>query len=167
MVVEAKNRNAINMIESLVQEDGAVSATCGLLSVGSEPQIRSCAVEPIDFADFIVDMVDGDRWLDSPFLIGLFQNSLSSVERIAARMRIDHAIRLHEWEQEHQEEQEEQSECEQPIDESKFEQLVAGLSGLGFSKRDVQKYTTSVRGRSESLQDLLVEGIRELNRSLS
>lgn len=172
MLVEAENRNAVHVLESLVQTDGSVSPTCGLVSVSSaRPQVRSTAVDEVTFVDFMIDMVQADRWLDSPFLIGLFQNALSSVDRAIADMKVDQAIRLHEWEKERAQSAEPEveapvEEAEEPADD-KLTQLQSGLSGLGFAKRDVQNFVLSVKHSAEPLQALLMEGIRTLNRGVS
>lgn len=166
MMVEAENHHAVHMLESLMERDGTVSATCGLLSVASDrPQIRSTMVEAVEYADFVIDMVEPARWLDSPFLIELFRQSLSEVDRINAEMKIDAAIRLHEWEEEQQEEAEiDESDNVVECDENKLNQLSAGLCGMGFLKHEVRKFVDSVRNRPDSVQSLLVEGIKQLNR---
>lgn len=176
MLVEASNGHAVHMIESLVQQDGSVSATCGLVLVSEEkPQMRSTTVQEVAYVHFIIDMVEADRWLDSPFLIGLFQHSLSGAEKVAASLKIDEAIREHQWRQQHEqpaeiESTEEAAELTGPapaVDEMKLDQLHAGLVGLGFAKRDVQNFVASVRDRTESVEELLMEGIKKLNRGLS
>ena len=170
MVVETENNNAVHMIESLVQQNGSVSNTCGLVAVSTHPpQIRSTIVREIGFVDFIIDMVDADRWLGSPFLISLFRQSLSDVDVAVANLKIDQAIRLHEWEQgrEQAKEMEEEATGILVQDPAKLEKLRAGLVGLGFSKHDVKVFTASVEDKSDSLQELLKEGIETLNRGLS
>lgn len=175
MTVEAENENAVQMMESLTQRDGSVSATCGLMMVDyRRPQVRSTTVETVVFSDFVIDMVDADRWLNSPYLASLFRKSLSGVERVTVGMKIDERIAEHEWRKSHPLAGSstpvvlvETPEVESPCDEVKMEQLHSGLIGLGFAKRDVQNFVTSVRARTEPLQDLVMEGIKKLNRGMS
>lgn len=169
LLVEAENRNAVHMIEAITQENGTVSATCGLVSVSAQqPQIRSSIMESVSFVDFMIDIVDSDRWLDSPFLIGLFQQSLSEVDRINADMKIESAMRLHEWEQAREQVKSESDEKLEPSVECNevMSQLGVGLRGLGFAKHDVERFVESVRDRKDSVQTLLTEGIKQLNRKL-
>jgi hypothetical protein len=173
MLVEAENCYAVQMLESLTEQDGSVSATCGLvMAAGRAPQVRSTAVEKITYTDFMLDMVAADRWLDSPFLIELFQKSLSDVDRMFASHKLDDAIRHHACRRDapasvSPESLAQTHEEKSTRDEREFEQLHAGLIGLGFQKRDVQSYVASVRERAEPIQMLLVEGISKLNRGLS
>jgi hypothetical protein len=171
LLVEAENKNAVHMIEAIVQENGTVSATCALVSVSTQqPQIRSSIIESVPFVDFMIDIVASDRWLNSPFLIGLFQQSLSEVDRINADMKIESAIRLYEWEQqvlEAREQLESGEQFETSVECSEtMDRLGAGLRGLGFAKHDVQKFVESVKDRTDSMQVLLTEGIKQLNGKL-
>jgi Holliday junction resolvasome RuvABC DNA-binding subunit len=103
-------------------------------------------------------------------LIGLFQQSLSEVDRINADMKIESAIRLYEWEQqvlEAREQLESGEQFETSVECSEtMDRLGAGLRGLGFAKHDVQKFVESVKDRTDSMQVLLTEGIKQLNGKL-
>jgi len=173
LMVKAHNEHAVHMIESLVQRDGSVSDTCALMSMSAEePLTRSAAVEQMAFWDFIIEMVDADRWMPSPFLLSLFQKSLSEVQKAYVSRKMDEVIKRREF----AEQEEREAACQAPAvqapeapnaDAAMLEQLQSGLANLGFQKRDVQKFVESVRGRQEPLQVLLMEGIKQLNRGLS
>lgn len=171
LLVKAHNEHAVHMIESLVQRDGSVSDTCALMSMSAEePLARSAAVEQMAFWDFIIEMVDADRWMPSPFLLSLFQKSLSEVQKAYVSRKMDEVIKRREF----AEQEERAAACQadpeaqaSASDDASMEQLQSGLVNLGFQKKDVQRYVESVRGRQDSLQVLLVEGISKLNRGLS
>lgn len=159
-LVEAENGPAVHMIESLVQENGSVSNTCGLISSSpAEPLVRSASIERLDFVDFVVDIVDPSRWLDSPFLIETFRQSLSDVDVILAGMKIDLIIRQYEFEKEQKLQQEyDEIECEPGISPEKAAQLQAGLVGLGFQKSAVEKFVSSLDGE-QTMEDMMKAGI--------
>lgn len=166
MLVEAENAHAVNFLESILQKDGSVSDTCALLSVSAhEPQLRSRAVVEVLYVDFVLDMVDADKWLESPFLVEVWRKSLSDVDKAVASMKMDALILRRAHEQETAETAPQPETSQQ--DEAKLTQLQAGLTSLGFQKKDVQKFVESVSCRQESLQELLMEGIKTLNRGLS
>jgi hypothetical protein len=174
--VEAKNKNAIQFIESMVQNDGSVSNTCGLISTHTEkPIIRSTVVELIKFEDFVIDMVDKDRWMCSTNLVEKFNESLSTYERLSVETRVDQIKRIYNMEQNNKpkeivnfkppkvnlEEVLKESETHQ---NKKLEQIQSGLIGLGFDKKNVKKYISSIANSEKPTEILLMSGIEFLNK---
>jgi hypothetical protein len=157
MLVEAENVYAINFLESVVQVDGAVSDTCGLVSISSqEPQIRSIFLNEISYIDFVLDMVDANRWFESPFLVDIFQKSLSDVDKVVATMKMNALIRRQKRETQNKK-------VSQEPDTEKLSQLKSGLINLGFSKKDVKKFIESINDQTKSIRDLMAEGIGALS----
>lgn len=160
ILVEAENSYAVHLIEMLVYYDNSVSATCGLMSTYKEkPQVCPTSIQEMFFFDFMIDMVDPERWLDSPAATGLFEQSISRVDKVMIGIKFRSLMEA--YRQKKMEERINQSIEE----ERKFEQLNAGLIGLGFSDRKVREFVSSVRDRQDPLGELLTEGIDELNRS--
>lgn len=159
MFVTAENEMAINMLESLVANDGSVSNTCAVMSsCPGEMQIRSSAIERIAYTSFILDIVDVNRWIDSPFLAGLFVQSLSGVERATALLKINRELRRANR----------NTQSTTAPDENKLNEVQSGLIGLGFKKPHVQAFIASIRDKSgQSAQQLLLEGIQTLNQRAS
>jgi hypothetical protein len=176
LLVKAHNEHAVHMIESLVQQDGSVSDTCALISMSQqEPLTRSTALDQVAFWDFVLEIVDADRWMASPFLVSLFQDSLSEVQKAYVDRKMDEVMLRRQFAVQELElqlaEMQPAESCRLAEDSQRNDQLASqlqsGLANLGFNKRDVQKFVESVQDRDAPLQDLLLEGISQLNRGLS
>jgi hypothetical protein len=176
LVAEAKSQDGVHVMESIVSPDGIVSSTCSLMFVSSsEPQIRSTLVETVNMVDFIVDMVDSDKWFN-PVLVSMLQKYTSRVNNASSEIRMGRLAEFDKMKKakkmldrerelekklEQDENQKDPTECS---DSMKFDQLDASLRGLGFAKGDVRKFVDSVRTRNDPVKDLLIEGIDKLNR---
>lgn len=181
LLVEAKNAWAVQTLEIILAEDGAVSGTCSVLVVHRDCEsigIRAEIVQEVEWVDFMLDIVEHGRILANAVVSVAFRNSLTPEEQRYASKKIDAmnaAMRA----------QAVKKTARAPAvaglpkkvvpampdaspivctDEAEKIKLIGGLVHLGFKKQEVVRFVDSLGPRvgREKLEDLVRIGIQEL-----
>lgn len=169
--VEAKNRTAIQFLETIMGEDGAVSPTCVVLMINKEePVVRSRGLEEISYIDFVIEIVDHDRFLNSPLLIQIFQKSMTLGDRLRAGARLQRAIKIHAAKPEIVPVSMPETVTDagtDPVDLQKVSELEQALIGLGFKRPRAIKFVHSVTSEfgKTPIEDLLRRGVQVLSKA--
>ena len=89
-IVEVSGQSAIQFVETVLSDDGAVNTNCAVTASGTGSAIRrSESIDEMEYIDFVNEVVDPRRWIHCVHRAGLLHRSITPMDRFRMALRLE------------------------------------------------------------------------------